>query len=117
MARLLSFLLMLTLMVSHGSLGAAVGHHEQGGHSHTVSIDDHGHDGHESEASEDDSADVDFDKGSKSSAGHVHLSADGLPGAAFAEPVLLVTGVLTFPHIEAALRSAAVPPLLEPPSA
>lgn len=117
MVRLLSFLLMLTLMVSHGSLGAAVGNHEHGRHSHATSADDHSQNhGHEEQTVED-SSDLDIDKNSKSSPSHVHLTADGLPGVAVAGPVLLVTRMPMSPRMEAALHSAAVPPLLEPPSA
>lgn len=118
--RLLSFFLMIALMASHGSLGAAVGHHEQGGHSHELALDVGHHGEVESEqveASQTDPADEDFDKNSKSSLGHVHLTADGLPIGSVSRTGLIIAEIPAFPPGEAALRSAAIPPLLEPPAA
>lgn len=106
--------MMLSLLFSHGSLGASVGHGGQNGHDHATST--HDHDAPELVVGEADGSDIDVQKGANS-VGHAHMTVDGLMDGSFDQVTVRIPSARIFMRSQQALRSAAVAPLLEPPSA
>ena len=115
MARLLALVMMLTLMISHGSSGAALVHHSPAAHGHESQTS--GHDQHHRDLTQEPASEAERDDASKSSPGHVHMSADFLPSALWPQPVGQFGSETPAAASQFPLASEAVPPLLEPPSA
>lgn len=119
MLRMIAAFMILVLTMSHGSLGAAVPHDHGGSHDHATAFADHADEDHHAaspdEAAGDEGSDADMD--GQPEASHVHLSVDAVPRAAFAPAVFASPTDKFAPHASSVLPSAAVPPLLEPPSA
>jgi hypothetical protein len=119
MLRIFAAFMILVLTMSHGSLGAAVPHDHGGSHDHATAFPDHADEDHHAASPEkapgDEGGDANMD--GQPEASHVHLSVDALPRTPFA-PAMFASPTDRFaPHDSSALPSAAVPPLLEPPSA
>lgn len=119
MLRILAAFMILVLTMSHGTLGAAVPHDHGGSQDHATTFADHADEDHHAASPEEAPGDEggDADRNGQPEASHVHLSVDALPRAAFAPAVLPSPTDKFAPDASSALPSAAVPPLLEPPSA
>lgn len=121
MLRMIAAFMILVLTMSHGSLGAAVPHGHGGSHDHAATFvvdaaaDHHLSSSDRAAPADEDNSDIDVD--GQPEASHVHLSVDALPRGAFAPAVFASPTDRFAPHASSALPSAAVPPLLEPPSA
>jgi len=118
MRRLLSVLLVLFLMLSHGTMTAAAPHDEE--HVHHVMLD-HVDADHAVQA--DIASNAAGDEGDKPGErtqpdiGHVHVVVDHVPFVVIADPFERALGETGTPTNQALIMSAAFPPLLEPPSA
>lgn len=121
MLRMIAAFMILVLTVSHGSVGAAAAHSHRSSHDHAATlvvdaaVDHHLSTADEAVPADEDSGDIDVD--GQPDASHVHLSADALPRGSFAPAVFASPTDKFAPRASSALPSAAVPPLLEPPSA
>lgn len=123
MRRLLSALLMVIVLVSHGSMGTAAPHADDSAHA-MGALEHHAEADSDRAGLHADAADIDsasgedtIDKGAPSAAHHVHLMAAFVPDSdlRFA-PSFLEKGRLR-PRDDASLRSANLEPLPEPPAA
>jgi hypothetical protein len=123
MGRILPFLLILVLAFSHGPMSAGVPHFDGTSHEH-VSVVDH-HDTHAVADAGDDHADealsdvsdTDTSKAQHGLGHHVHVVTDGVPSAAIALLDRRYKKDRLLPVDDARLRSTALAPLPEPPSA
>ncbi len=124
MGRMLSVLLILLLVLSHGPMSAGVPHMDGSFHQH-MSVVDH-HEDHDSDMSTDaESAQIvagalddgDVGKVSQGMEYHVHVASDGVPTSEYAFLDRSLARDRQVPGNDARLRSAALAPLPEPPSA
>lgn len=113
MLRLLFLSLILSLMISHGSL-SALGHAQPVGPAQANSNDDQQY---SRVAAGQETIGVYAGKNAPSPTSHGHSIMDGLLGEPLAEPLPPATRETILAYASTALRSLAVPPLLEPPLA
>lgn len=125
MGRILSALLILVLVLSHGPMSAGVPHLDGSMHEHAV-IADHHDDDHDTEHTTDielaqvelaTPADTDAGKAPHGMGHHVHVVSDGVPTSEYAFLDRRLARDRQLPVDDARLRSAALEPLPEPPSA
>lgn len=128
MGRILSALLILVLAFSHGPMSAAVPHLDGSTHEHVRMIDADHHDDHGDDHATADSHATQGDEGAtgktddlgKSAPGlghHTHVSSDGVPTSNMSLSGRTIDRERVLPADDARLRSAALEPLPEPPSA
>lgn len=114
MRHMLSVLFMFILVVSHGSVSAALPHADDASH-HLGFIDAHDHDATGVEVASD-PADTEGET-TQSAAHHSHQIADAVPAIAAHVPFAWVKKARHVPADDAPLLSAALDSIPEPPSA
>ena len=115
MARLLTLLMMITLVISHGSAGAAAICHHQSQHQHAVALSSHDAGVAAAAIVEDAAADFVSGKASHSVAGHVHVAADMVPAPRLSASYHSAESPRLRPLPQAPLASLTMRPLLQPP--
>lgn len=123
MARILSALLILLLAVSHAPMSAAMPHYDGTTHEHAL-VADHHDDDHGTELAADPAAqpdstapEGDLGKATHGTGHHSHVTTDGVPTADMTFLDRRFKKDRQRPVDDARLRSAALEPLPEPPSA
>ncbi|WP_272781435.1 hypothetical protein [Sphingomonas koreensis] len=125
MGRFLSVLLILLLALPHGPMSAGVPHIDGSTHGHVL-VADHHDDDHDDESSIDTEiaqaalaapADGDAGKAAHGMSLHIHVVSDGVPTSEYAFLDRRLARDRQLPVDDARLRSAALAPLPEPPSA
>lgn len=127
MGRILSALLILVLAFSHGPMSAAVPHLDGSLHEHVRMVDADHHDDHalnhgsgDSQFASADDANAkpdDFGKATHGLGHHTHVATDGVPSSCVSLTARSFDRHRMLPGDDARLRSAALEPLPEPPSA
>ena len=121
MGRILPALLILLLALSHGPMSAGVPHIDGSTHAHALVADqhyaDHAADVELAQADISVSTDADTGKAPHGMGHHVHVVSDGVPTTDYAFLDRRFAKDRQLPVDDARLRSTALAPLPEPPSA
>lgn len=125
MGRILSSLLILLLVLSHGPMSAGVPHIDGSTHAHALVADHHDNDHDADHAADVElaqadmavTADTDAGKAPHGMGHHVHVVSDGVPTSDYAFLNRKFAKDRQLPVDDARLRSVALAPLPEPPSA
>ena len=117
MTRFLTIFMILALVIAHGSSVAAAVCHHQNAHEHALARASRDAKVAAVPLAEEAAAAVDSKKGSSSAAASIHSPVEMLPAAMPAVPFRAAERIRLRPADQAALASASVRPLLQPPSA
>lgn len=127
MGRILSALLIAVLMLSHGPMSAAVPHLDGSTHEHSHVVDTDHHDDHDADHADSDSqiakvdtatnASDDLGKATHGFGYHTHVASDGVPSSGVTFASRRIAKDRLWPADDTRLRSTALEPLPEPPSA
>jgi hypothetical protein len=117
MVRYLTALLILVVVIAHGSSVAAKVCLHQNAHEHAMARQSEDRAVAAVPLAEDAAAAVDSKKGSQSPAGSFHAPVEMLPATMPIVPVRMAESVRPWPADETALASAYLPPPTRPPSA